>query len=216
MIPDDVRIGRLVPGPWLNAVLVGTTLVDAGVRWSWGPLSRFLSGHEVSEHLVSHAHGDHTGASARLCTTHRIPLLMGRRDAEAFTAGRIDTHGWAAVRLLARALDPPRHPVDRPLAEGDVVGPGFEVLEVPGHSPGTIALWRERDRTLVTGDGPVNVSADPRRPRFLRLPSGLDHDPAVARASRRRLGELGARTIVAVHGNVVTDAGAWRAAVEAG
>ncbi|MFP5371992.1 MAG: MBL fold metallo-hydrolase, partial [Actinomycetes bacterium] len=99
MIPDDIRIGRLVPGPWLNAVLVGTTLVDAGVRWSWGPLSRFLSGQVVTEHLVSHAHGDHTGASARLCTTHRIPLLMGRRDAEAFTAGRIDTHGWAAVRL---------------------------------------------------------------------------------------------------------------------
>jgi glyoxylase-like metal-dependent hydrolase (beta-lactamase superfamily II) len=28
----------------------------------------------------------------------------------------------------------------------------FTVLDVPGHSPGHIALWREADRTLLCGD----------------------------------------------------------------
>ncbi len=46
---------------------------------------------------------------------------------------------------------PPAHRVTRRLREGDEVA-GFTVLDVPGHSPGHIALWREADRTLICGD----------------------------------------------------------------
>ncbi len=46
---------------------------------------------------------------------------------------------------------PAGHPVARRLREGDEVA-GFVVLDVAGHSPGHIALWREADRTLVCGD----------------------------------------------------------------
>jgi hydroxyacylglutathione hydrolase len=53
--------------------------------------------------------------------------------------------------LLAKMKMPPPHPVARRLREGDAVG-DFVVLDVPGHSPGHIALWRASDRTLVVGD----------------------------------------------------------------
>ena len=43
----------------------------------------------------------------------------------------------------------------REIVEGDVVDLGdrhFEVLHLPGHSPGSIGLWEERTGTLFSGD----------------------------------------------------------------
>ena len=54
-------------------------------------------------------------------------------------------------KLSARAFGGPRRPVDRALREGDEVA-GFTVLDVPGHSPGHLAYWRESDRVVVLGD----------------------------------------------------------------
>jgi glyoxylase-like metal-dependent hydrolase (beta-lactamase superfamily II) len=45
--------------------------------------------------------------------------------------------------------------VARTIAEGDVVDLGdraFEVLHLPGHSPGSIGLWEARTGTLFSGD----------------------------------------------------------------
>jgi hydroxyacylglutathione hydrolase len=37
------------------------------------------------------------------------------------------------------------------VSEGDDVA-GFRVVDVPGHAPGLIALWRESDRVALTSD----------------------------------------------------------------
>ena len=58
--------------------------------------------------------------------------------------------GWLN-RFQQRFWVGPPHPVARALVEGDEVA-GFTVLEVPGHSPGHVAYWRESDRTLILGD----------------------------------------------------------------
>jgi hydroxyacylglutathione hydrolase len=41
--------------------------------------------------------------------------------------------------------------VDHTLAEGDRVA-DFEVVDLPGHAPGLIALWRKRDRVALVSD----------------------------------------------------------------
>jgi hydroxyacylglutathione hydrolase len=219
-VADGVHLGALVPGELLGTVVVdgpgGTVVVDAGLPWSGRRLAALLRGRDVAEHAVTHAHGDHVGASAWLCRHTGAPLAMGAADAERFASGaRLDTHAGALGRLALAPLARERRPVDRRLAEGDRVA-GFTVLAVPGHSPGTLALWREEDRVLIVGDGPVNVSADPRSPRWLPLPRGLHHDPATADASRRRLGELRPSLVVGLHGRPVAAPDAWARATGAG
>jgi hypothetical protein len=66
--------------------------------------------------------------------------------------------------------------VSRTLREGDPVG-GFEVLEVPGHSPGALAFWRERDRVLVCGDVLPTSACDPTDPRLVLAPSRCHGTP---------------------------------------
>ena len=46
-------------------------------------------------------------------------------------------------------------PATQLLAQGDIVDLGdrhFEVLHVPGHSPGSLALWEAASGTLLSGD----------------------------------------------------------------
>ncbi len=74
---------------------------------------------------------------------------------------------WAAAgKYLVAPLGFRRRRVDRRLTAGDTVA-GFEVVAQPGHSPGLLAFWRAADRTLVVGDGPINLSSDPTNPRWL-------------------------------------------------
>jgi hydroxyacylglutathione hydrolase len=77
------------------------------------------------------------------------------------------------------------------------------VLDVPGHSPGHIAFWRESDRLLIAGDvffnmNPLTTVPGLRQP--LRAPTS---DPALNRRSMRRIAELEPRIVGFGHGPVV-------------
>jgi len=37
------------------------------------------------------------------------------------------------------------------LSDGDTIG-GLTVIHTPGHTPGSICLWSEKDRVLISGD----------------------------------------------------------------
>jgi hydroxyacylglutathione hydrolase len=93
---------------------------------------------------------------------------------------------------------PPGHPVARRLNEGDSVA-DFTVLDVPGHSPGHIALWRESDRTLICGDVFFNL------PNLRPPPRPLTFDPARNRESMRRLAELRPALTLFGHGPPLRD-----------
>lgn len=211
-VADGVHVGALFPRHLFNTVVIdgpeGAVVIDAGFPWSGRRLARFLRGRDVVEHAVTHAHGDHVGSSAWLCAHTGAPLAMSAVEADGFESGGIAWHASAAPRYLIAPLGRSRRRVDRRLAEGDTVA-GFEVIAQPGHSPGLLAFWRAADRTLVVGDGPINVATDPTRPRWLRLPAGLHHDPATAVASRRRLEQLEPDLVVSTHGHPVRGLDRW-------
>jgi glyoxylase-like metal-dependent hydrolase (beta-lactamase superfamily II) len=90
------------------------------------------------------------------------------------------------------------HPVTRRLREGDDVN-GFIVLDVPGHTPGHIALWRESDRTLICGDVFFGT------PRLGPPPTFLTVDPRRNRESMLRLAELRPALVLFGHGPPLRD-----------
>jgi hydroxyacylglutathione hydrolase len=213
-LAPDLHLAHGGPGRTLNVYLLGDIVVDSGVRWSRRRLAWQLVGRQVAAHALAHAHFDHAGCSAWLCHTLGVPLWCGAGDATAITSGRVDTHGSPLVNRLQRSLAPvTAHPVTRALRQGDVVG-GFEVLEVPGHSPGALAFWRQRDRVLLCGDVLANFGLHPRRPRLVLAPAALSSDYQENRRSARRLTELRPRLACFGHGFAVTDPGRFAAAVD--
>ena len=97
-------------------------------------------------------------------------------------------------------------PVERELREGDVVGPGFVVLDVPGHSRGHVAFWREADRLLIAGDVFFNLNVLTTVPGLRPPLARVTADPALNRRSMRRIAELEPSIVGFGHGPVVRDA----------
>jgi glyoxylase-like metal-dependent hydrolase (beta-lactamase superfamily II) len=186
------------PPNTINVYLVGDVLVDAGTPGAQRRILKQLTGRDVRTHVVTHAHPDHFGSSHAVCEALGLPLWTGAGDAEAIeTATPVPAQGRVPA-LMAKMKMPPAHPVARRLREGDEVG-DFVVLDVPGHSPGHIALWREADRTLVCGDVFFNL------PSLRPPPRLLTYDPELNRASMRRLAELRPALALFGHGPPLRD-----------
>jgi hydroxyacylglutathione hydrolase len=195
----DVHELRGVPPHAVNVYLVGDVLVDAGTTGAHRRILRQLAVREMAAHVVTHAHPDHFGSSHAVCEQLGLPLWAGERDADAVETGRFVPSPTRVGGLFSRAPMPPGHPVARRLREGDAVGAGFSVLDVPGHSPGHIALWREADGTLIAGDVFFNLPRLGAPPRFMSV------DPEANRASMRRLAELRPALVLFGHGPPLRD-----------
>jgi hydroxyacylglutathione hydrolase len=197
-LADGVYQLKGFPPNTINVYLVGDVLVDAGTPAAKKRVLTQLAGREVRTHLVTHAHPDHFGSSHAVCETLEIGLWSGAADAAAVETASPALAEGRLPRLLAKMKMPPGHPVARRLQEGDSIG-DFVVLDVPGHSPGHIALWRESDRTLICGDVFFNL------PNLRPPPDFLTFDPERNRESMRRLAQLRPALVLFGHGPPLRD-----------
>jgi hydroxyacylglutathione hydrolase len=205
-VAEDVFQIALTPRDGINAYLLGDVVVDAGARVNAKRLIKALHGHAVGAHALTHAHPDHQGSSQRVCQALGIPYWVGERDREAAESGEIARFqpDLAINKLMHALLSGPGHPVDRVLREGDEVG-GFTVLDVPGHSAGHVAFWRESDRTLVCGDVVNNMDLRTAIPGLHEPPAAFTPDPARNRESARRLAALEPALVCFGHGTPLRD-----------
>jgi glyoxylase-like metal-dependent hydrolase (beta-lactamase superfamily II) len=196
------------PAHGLNSYLVGVALVDARTRHAARRILSEVNRCPLRAHVLTHAHADHQGSSAAICKARDVPLWCGTKEVATAESGRTAAAGANNVitRWQERNWAGPGHPVERALTEGDTVGE-FEVLEVPGHAPGHIALWRERDRTLVAGDVLFNRHPLTGRAHLSEPPTFFTIDPETNRASIRRIAALRPRLACFGHGPVVRDPG---------
>lgn len=137
-------IQRLVVGPLqVNCFLVGdpesrrALVIDPGEDGDRILQTAARAELEIALVVNTHGHFDHIGANRRIVEATGAELLIHRQDAPLL--GQADRH---AAMFGLQAIPSPEP--DRLLEHGDRVQCGaldFEVLHVPGHSPGGIALY---------------------------------------------------------------------------
>lgn len=205
-LAEDVWQLRGFPPNGINVYVIGDVLIDAATRRAGRRILTQLRGRPIAAHALTHAHPDHQGASHEVCTTLGIPLWCGERDADAMESGRIvDAQPTHPVnRLIDRFWTGPAHPVARRLREGDDVA-GFTVVDVPGHSAGHVAYWRESDRVLIAGDVLNNMNIDTGIPGLREPKARFTPDPARNRASIRTLAALEPELVLFGHGAPMRD-----------
>lgn len=199
----------------INAYVIDDVLLDAGTRFAYPLLARQLRRCRLRVHALTHAHPDHCGASHALCSRWNVPLWCGAGDAPAMERGTTSDLLPPSLpnRLLNAVFGGPPHPVARVLHEGDQIG-SFEVIHVPGHTPGHIALWRANDRTLILGDVLANAHPITQRPGLREPAPGFTLDPALNRRSARKLAQLRPSLICFGHGPPLRNAAKLQAFVE--
>jgi glyoxylase-like metal-dependent hydrolase (beta-lactamase superfamily II)/predicted ester cyclase len=177
----------------------GVTLFDAGARTmvrSVASAGAKLGG--IRRIVLGHAHTDHRGTAPAL----GVPVLCHPaevEDAEGSGGFRYWPEGLTGLpvpmrqvhRLLHRyAWDGGPVKISDTVAEGDEIA-GFRVIEIPGHAPGQIALWRESDRLALSSDCFYTLDMMWGRDCAPRMPDAVyNYDTDQARASIRKLAEL--------------------------
>ena len=211
-LADDLYLLGGFPPYAINVYLMGDVLVDAATRHAGRRILRQLRGRTIAAHALTHAHPDHQGATHEVCEAFGIPLWCGELDAEAVEDGRImDRQPKHPINsIIGRIMPGPAYPVARRLHEGDQVA-GFKVLDVPGHSAGHVAYWRESDRALVCGDVFTNVDTITGIPGLHEPRSFFTPDPARNRDSMRRLAALEPALVCFGHGWPLRDPAKLRA-----
>jgi hydroxyacylglutathione hydrolase len=160
--------------------------------------------------VLGHAHADHRGTAPYLGVPVEChPDEVTDAESEAAIAPYMDISQlpFAPARMLyprlMRRWDGGAVKIEGTISEGDEIA-GFRVLHFPGHAPGLIGLWRERDRLAIVSDVIYLIdSARLGKP----LPPGessVPHpawawDHAQAKDSVRKLAALEPRTVCAGH-----------------
>lgn len=201
-----VRI-PLVKPDLVNVYLAEGVLIDSGGRLAQRRLLRFLRGHPISAHALTHGHLDHQGGSHAVCEEFGIPLFCGEGDREAVETGNqaslMRRPGSLMVKLMT-IFAGPGHPVSSTLSDGDEIG-GLRVIATPGHTPGHLAFWSEEARMIILGDVLFH-----RNPATLRKGLAVPfefatYDRKSNLDSARRLAALNPDTICFGHGEPLTD-----------
>jgi hydroxyacylglutathione hydrolase len=208
-IADDVFHLPMMLREGMNAYVIGDVLVDAGGPPFGARIVQTLrhAKHPIRLHVITQARGDHAGGSHTIVEQFGVPVWAGARDVAAVESGKVDTTGLRApvLKLMGNFTGVK---VAKGLTEGDAVGPGFVVLDVPGRTPGHIALWRESDRVLLCSDVWLNMDMKTTRRGLRPPPKSQTIDPEANRAAARRLAELEPAIVGFGHGPVLTDGAA--------
>lgn len=191
----------------INVYLLDDVLVDASTRYARRRIFRQLKDHKLAAHALTHAHPDHQGASHAVCERYGVPFWVSELDADAAENPKLIAERQPdsfMAQFFARTMTGPGHRVDRKLHEGDEVA-GFKVIDVPGHSAGHIAYWRESDGVLVLGDVLNNMDVITAIPGLQEPKTFLTPDPAENRRSARKLAPLEPKLVLFGHGAPLRD-----------
>jgi hydroxyacylglutathione hydrolase len=201
LVAEGVWVVQGQPGR-CNVYLIedgdGVTVYDAGARTMVRAIASAaakLGG--IRRVVLGHGHTDHRGAAPGL----GAPVLChpdAVDDAEGSGGFAYWPEGLAPLptpqrqihRLLHRfAWDGGPVQIADTVREGDEIA-GFAVVEIPGHAPGQIALWRESDRLALVSDCFYTLDMWGRDSAPKLPESTYNFDTEQARASLRKLAAL--------------------------
>lgn len=172
---------------------------------------RFGPGAKPKAIVLTHGHFDHAGSAAPLADLWQVPIYCHAVELPFVTGlKQYPPFNYAPPGFftkLARFF--PTSTVDlgsrvRPFEGAPIAG--WQMIDTPGHTPGHVSFFREKDRVLIAGDAVTTMNLDnfwatmTKRKQVCRPPVPATHDWPSARDSVRRLAQLRPDVIAAGHG----------------
>lgn len=183
-----------------NSYLIKDTtwvLVDVGTDHDVETLVKSISGQDgiekVKKIVLTHTHFDHAGGVAEMGRLTGAEILVHPLEGNRISKGDFAV---ASAEMFGSTMKPFKW---SPLDEDSSINTGsaiFKVLHLPGHSEGSLGLWDEKTRSLITGD---TVFADGGIGRY-DLPTG-NYDQL--KSSIERIAGMDVRDLYPGHGREI-------------
>lgn len=165
------RVGSDIVACYLVEDDTGVTLIDAGLPGHWRELVDVLESmgrslDDIKGLILTHGDSDHLGIAERLRTEHNVPVYVHEADApQARGEAPKQNPAWGRFRIgpiLGFFWYAARRGGMKEVSVGEVIelaGDGSlqlpgkpEIIHIPGHSPGSIAIHFSSVKALFVGD----------------------------------------------------------------
>jgi hydroxyacylglutathione hydrolase len=123
-----------------NSYIYGKILVDAGLP----PMAISPYKEQIDTIILTHCHFDHTARVKEIASLCKAKVAIHKNDAR----GLVEDTLSLSIHFGARS---PGIAPDIILDDGDILGE-LTVIHTPGHTPGSICLFSDRDHILISGD----------------------------------------------------------------
>lgn len=207
------------PGEW---VLVDTGLPGSEKAIIAAADKLFYPGTHPEAIILTHGHMDHAGSAQALAEHWKVPVLAHPLEMPFLTARAVyppadplvDKGG--SLAFVARFFPPQSFQLSdfvQPLPANDTDPPflrDWRWIHVPGHAPGQVALFREKDRTLLGADAFATANHESVPELLLQLPkisvagAPFNYNWQQVRESVQTLAALQPQAIGCGHGPVIT------------
>jgi glyoxylase-like metal-dependent hydrolase (beta-lactamase superfamily II) len=178
---------KVAPGVWglrdifVNIYMIQNedtkswVLIDAGLKTGYSKIKKMaadLFGEDSvpAAIVLTHGHFDHVGSLYPLTTLWKVPVYAHDLE-KPYLTGRSSyppadpSVGGGLMAFMADLY--PNDPIDIEQyllhLPDDYSVPGlsdWSYIHTPGHAPGHVSLWREKDRTLIAGDAFVTTKQE--------------------------------------------------------
>jgi hydroxyacylglutathione hydrolase len=132
-------------------VIENNMIVDTGLGKFSQKLIEILQQNGIEPRIIvnTHCHWDHCGGNETLKNAFEARIFIHEKDAEA-----LEKHTELTLCSLFGEIANPLK-VDKKLKENEEIATenfNFRVIHTPGHTPGSICLYEEQKKILISGD----------------------------------------------------------------
>ncbi|MCF2518909.1 MBL fold metallo-hydrolase [Dyadobacter sp. CY351] len=151
-------------------------LIDAGLKSAYPKIKKMVTqlfgeGAKPAAIVLTHGHFDHVGSLKKLAEEWDVPVyahylelpyLRGKSSypppdssvGGGLMAYMADLYSSSPIDLQDRVSEFPGITADIPFM------PEWKYIHTPGHAPGHISFWREKDKVLIAGDAVVTTKQE--------------------------------------------------------